>query len=103
MNGAAGGRKTDLAVRSMEPLAIAACSAHSGCDRRSTTVERRMSALIFKIVKHDGAWAVEHDGRLSNRAKDKAEVVASATKLARAAVGQGRIVQVRVEGETGYF
>ncbi len=62
-----------------------------------------MTALIFKIVKHDGAWAVEHEGHLSNRARDKAEVVASATKLARAASGQGRIVQVRIEGETGYF
>jgi hypothetical protein len=62
-----------------------------------------MSALIFRIVKHDGAWAVEHEGRFSNRARDKAEVVASATKLARAAVGQGRMVQVRVEGESGYF
>ena len=65
--------------------------------------EPYMSALIFKIVKHDGAWAVEHDGRFSNRARDKAEVIASATKLARAAVGQGQVVQVRVEGETGYF
>jgi hypothetical protein len=68
-------------------------------DARSTS----MSAMIFRIVRHDGAWAVEHEGRYSNRARDKAEVVASATKLARAAVGQGRIVQVRVEGETGYF
>jgi hypothetical protein len=64
---------------------------------------KKMSALIFRIVKHDGAWAVEHEGRLSNRARDKDEVIASATKLARAAVGQGRVVQVRVEGETGYF
>jgi hypothetical protein len=62
-----------------------------------------MSALIFKIVKHDGAWAVEHEGRYTNRARDKAEVIASASKLARAAAGQGRVVQVRVEGETGYF
>lgn len=62
-----------------------------------------MTALIFRIVRHDGAWAVEHEGRFSNRARDKAEVVASATKLARAAIGQGRIVQVRVEGEAGYF
>lgn len=53
-----------------------------------------MSARIFKIVKHDG--------RLSHRAYHRAEVVASATKLACAAVGQGRVVQVRVEGETGY-
>lgn len=62
-----------------------------------------MSALIFRIVKQDGAWAVEHEGRLTNRARDKAEVIASATKLARAAIGRGQIVQVRVEGESGYF
>ena len=63
-----------------------------------------MSALIFKIVKHDGAWAVEHDGRLSNRAKDKAEVVASATKLARAS-RRARAASSRSasKGETGYF
>lgn len=61
------------------------------------------SPLIFLVVQHDGAWWVEHEGRHSNRSHDKAVVIASATKLARAALGGGRPVQVRVEGETGYF
>ena len=59
--------------------------------------------LIFRVTQHDGAWSVEHDGQFSNRSRDKAEVIASATKLARAAAGQGRMVQIRVDGETGYF
>jgi hypothetical protein len=46
---------------------------------------------------------VEHEGRRSNRSPDKAVAVASATKLARAALAAGRPVQVRVEGESGYF
>jgi len=62
-----------------------------------------MGPLIFRVVQHDGAWSVEHDGRRSNRSPDKAVAVASATKLARAALSAGRPVQVRVEGETGYF
>lgn len=59
--------------------------------------------LIFRVVHQDEAWSVEHDGRLSNRSTDKAVAIASATKLARAAANDGRPVQVRVEGETGYF
>ena len=58
--------------------------------------------LIFSVVLQDGAWSVEHAGRLSNRSRDKAEVVASATRLARAAAGAGRPVQIRIDGETGY-
>ncbi len=59
--------------------------------------------LIFRVVQHDGAWSVEHQGRYSNRSSDKDVAVASATKLARAALTIGRPAQVRIEGETGYF
>jgi len=62
-----------------------------------------MSPLIFQVVQHDGAWSVVHDGRHSHRSPNKAEVIASATKLARAALTTGRPAQVRIEGETGYF
>jgi phosphotransferase system HPr-like phosphotransfer protein len=62
-----------------------------------------MPPLIFRVVQQDGAWSVEHEGALSNRSPDKAVVIASATKLARAAISAGRPVQVRIEGETGYF
>jgi hypothetical protein len=62
-----------------------------------------MPPLIFRVVQHDGAWSVEHEGSFSNRSRDKAVAIASATKLARAAIVVGRPVQVRIEGETGYF
>ena len=58
---------------------------------------------IFRVVQRDGGWSVEHQGRLSNRSLDKAEVIASASKLARAASATGQAAQVRIEGETGYF
>jgi hypothetical protein len=61
------------------------------------------SVLVFSVVRHDGAWWVEHDGRHSCRSPDKAVAIASAAKLARAALGVGRPAQVRIEGETGYF
>ena len=59
--------------------------------------------LIFRVVQQDGGWSVEHEGQFSSRSPDKAVAVASATKLARAALTVGRPVQVRIEGETGYF
>ncbi len=59
--------------------------------------------LIFRVVEQDGAWSVEHEGLFSHRSQNKAEVVASATKLARAALSLSRAVQVRIDGETGYF
>ena len=59
--------------------------------------------LKFHVVQHDGAWSVEHDGQYSNRSDDKAVAIASATKLARAAISLGQPAQVRIEGETGYF
>lgn len=62
-----------------------------------------MSPLIFQVVQRDGAWSVEHEGQYSNRSSNKAEVVASATKMARAALSIGRPAQVRIEGESGYF
>ncbi len=62
-----------------------------------------MSALIFRIVRHRDVWAVEHEGQYLDHARDKAEVTASATKRARAAAGQGRLVQVRDSAESGYF
>ncbi len=58
---------------------------------------------IFRVTHHDGAWSVEHEGRFTNRSRDKADAIASATKMARAAAGSGQVVQVRVDGETGYF
>ncbi len=57
-----------------------------------------MTPLVFRIVTHDGAWCVEHEGRFSNRSRDRDEVIASATKLARKSIDGGRPAQVRDEG-----
>ncbi|MEI7932513.1 MAG: DUF2188 domain-containing protein [Alphaproteobacteria bacterium] len=62
-----------------------------------------MSRLIFQVVKLDGAWAVEHQGAHSNRSVEKAVAVAAANRLARTAISGGAAVQVRIEGESGYF
>ena len=63
-----------------------------------------VSPLVFKVVHWDGAWSVEHEGGHSDSCYDKDEAIASATKQARAAQADGgRPVQVRIEGETGYF
>jgi hypothetical protein len=62
-----------------------------------------MSHLIFSVVRSDGGWAVEHDGERSNRSTDKNEAMASASKLARAAMSKGQLVQIKIEGESGYY
>jgi hypothetical protein len=62
-----------------------------------------MSRLIFQVIKHEGAWAVEHQGSYTNRAAEKAVAVAAANRLARNAIATGAAVQVRIEGESGYF
>ena len=62
-----------------------------------------MPPLIFRVLQHDGAWSVEHEGQMTHRSNDKAVAIASASKLARAAATSGRPAQVRVDGEAGYF
>ena len=58
---------------------------------------------IFTVSHVTGGWAVEHDGIFTDTSPDKSIVMASAAKRARAAMSQGEAVQVKVEGETGYF
>lgn len=62
-----------------------------------------MQRSIFQVVQTQDAWSVEHEGVLSERTIHKAEAVASATKLARALSLRGRLTQVRIQGEAGYF
>ena len=64
------------------------------------TPEKR---TIFTVCPVTDGWAVEHDGIVTDRSADKAVAQASAAKLARAAMSDGKTVQVRVEGEMGYF
>lgn len=64
------------------------------------TPEKR---TIFTVCPITGGWAVAHDGVVTDKCRDKAVAQASAAKLARAAMADGAAVQVRVEGEMGYF
>ena len=64
------------------------------------TPEKR---TIFTVCPVTGGWAVEHDGVFTAPSPDKAVAQASAAKLARAAMSEGEAVQVRIQGEMGYF
>lgn len=58
---------------------------------------------IFTVSSVTGGWAVEHEGVFTDQSRDKSIALASAAKLARAAMSAGEAVQVKVQGETGYF
>jgi hypothetical protein len=55
------------------------------------------------VAKHDGRWAVEHQGVFHDHTSDREEAKAAANKRARALQDSGRACQVRVSGEHGFF
>ena len=55
------------------------------------------------VARHEGRWAVEHQGVFSDHTAEKEEAKAAANKRARALQDQGRACQVRVSGEHGFF
>jgi len=59
--------------------------------------------LILTVCRHDGAWAVEEEGRFFGHSIDKDIAKASANKRARQVQDEGRLCQVRVSGEHGFF
>lgn len=63
----------------------------------------QIARTIFVVAPVEGGWAVGHDGGFTDQSSDKAEVTASAHRLARAAMSNGMAVQVRIDGEAGYF
>ena len=62
-----------------------------------------IARAVFIVAPVEGGWAVEHSGGVTDRSSDKAETIASAHRLARAAMSAGQAVQVRIDGEAGYF
>lgn len=54
----------------------------------------KVDRAIFTIIPHEGGWAVEHEGAYLAPSRTREEVVASASRLARAAFAQGRLVQI---------
>ncbi|MDO8411848.1 MAG: DUF2188 domain-containing protein [Phenylobacterium sp.] len=59
--------------------------------------------IVITVARHDGLWAVEHEGAFSDHSLDKEEAKAAANKRARASQDQGRPCLVRVSGEHGFF
>jgi Uncharacterized protein conserved in bacteria (DUF2188) len=55
------------------------------------------------VARHEGRWAVEHQGTYSDHTAEKEEAKAAANKRARALQDAGRACQVRVSGEHGFF
>ena len=58
---------------------------------------------VFTVLRHEGGWAVEHDGEVSDATADKEVAKAAANKRARAAQDAGQPCLVRVVGEHGFF
>jgi hypothetical protein len=63
------------------------------------TIER----TVFTVLRHDGQWAVEQDGRYFGHSQDKEVAKAAANREARAEQDAGRPCQVRVVGEHGFL
>jgi hypothetical protein len=59
--------------------------------------------MVFTVTRHNGRWAVEHEGEYFGHAIDKEEAKATANKRARQAQDGGRPCQVRVSGENGFY
>jgi len=58
---------------------------------------------VFTVMQHKQGWAVEHDGRFFDVSPVRDEVLASASRRARASNDQGRPAQIRIEGEHGFI
>lgn len=57
---------------------------------------------VFTVARHNGVWAVEHDGEFFGHSADKEIAKAEACKRARASQDKGRPCQLRVSGEHGF-
>jgi hypothetical protein len=52
--------------------------------------------VVLTVLRHEGGWAVEHDGSHFGHSPDKEEAKASAHKRAREMLSLGRGAQVPV-------
>lgn len=49
---------------------------------------------VFTVTPHAGGWAVEHEGAYLDLSNKREDAVASASRRARAAFAEGRLVQI---------
>lgn len=58
---------------------------------------------VFTVIRHNGLWAVEHDGEHFGHSRDKEVARAEASKRMREVQDSGRPCQIRVSGEHGFY
>jgi hypothetical protein len=62
-----------------------------------------LDRAVLTVMRHDGGWAVEHNGEHFGYTADKEVAKATAHKKARQLLDGGRACQVRVFGEHGFY
>ena len=58
---------------------------------------------VFTVMRHNGQWAVEHEGQHFGHSSDKEVARAEAAKRMRQVQDGGRACQIRVTGEYGFY
>ena len=61
-----------------------------------------LKRAVFTITQHEDGWAVEHDGKFLDASLVRDEVLAAASRRARACNDKGLPAQIRLEGEQGF-
>jgi len=61
-----------------------------------------LNRAVFTVVQRSPGWAVEHEGRFFDASSNREEVMASASRRARASNDKGQPAQIRIEGEHGF-
>ena len=62
-----------------------------------------LERTVFTVQRHNGQWAIEHNGEYFDHSDDKEVVKAAANKRARNALDEGQACQIRVTGEHGFY
>ena len=57
---------------------------------------------VFTVAPHHSGWAVEHDGQVLDHGRNRDEIMASASRHARASHNAGRFAKVVIAGEPGF-
>jgi len=63
----------------------------------------RQARAVFTVTRHPEGWAVEHEGELLDPCRTQEEARAAATRRARACQDGGRLAQINMQGERGFF
>jgi hypothetical protein len=58
---------------------------------------------VFSVTRHNGLWAVEHDGDFFGHSPDKQIAWAEAAKKMRELHDTRRACQIWVRGELGFY